>query len=176
MSQAGRPNRDSLSAQHGTGPVSLHCRPARWAALLAMALASGLVHADDGGGVALTPLYQQECGACHTAYQPGLLPQVSWQHLMDNLPRHFGVDASLDAAQGKTIANWLGTHAATYRRVSEAPPEDRITRSAWFVRKHREVAPATFKRAAIGSPANCTACHRSADQGDFDEDNVRIPK
>jgi hypothetical protein len=33
-----------------------------------------------------------------------------------------------------------------------------------------------FKRAAIKSPANCTACHRDAAQGDFEEDRVRIPK
>jgi hypothetical protein len=38
------------------------------------------------------------------------------------------------------------------------------------------VSAATFKRAAIKSPANCTACHRDAAQGDFEDDRVRIPK
>jgi hypothetical protein len=27
-----------------------------------------------------------------------MLPAASWQRLMGNLPRHFGTDASLDAA------------------------------------------------------------------------------
>ena len=64
----------------------------------------------------------------------------------------------------------------TYKRVSEEPPQDRITTSSWFERKHREVAPQVWKRAAIGSRANCAACHTGADKGDFDDDNIRIPK
>ena len=67
-------------------------------------------------------------------------------------------------------------HAGTYKRVREAPPQDRITQSAWFERKHRDVEPGVWKRAAVGSRANCMACHTRADQGDFDEDRVRIPK
>jgi hypothetical protein len=121
-------------------------------------------------------LYQQECGACHLAYPPGMLPPASWQHLMAGLSRHYGVDASLDAGPAATLSAWLSAHAGTNRRVAEAPPEDRITRSAWFVRKHQEVAASTLRRAAIGSASNCAACHRAAEKGDFDEDNVRIPK
>ncbi|MBC7377886.1 MAG: cytochrome C, partial [Burkholderiaceae bacterium] len=61
-------------------------------------------------------------------------------------------------------------------RASEDPPQDGITTPSWFVRTHREVAPDVWTRAAIGSRANCAACHTRADKGDFDEDNVRIPK
>lgn len=148
----------------------------RWLGWLGFAATTGLVQADDRGGVTPTPLYKQECGACHVAYPPGMLPQASWQHLAGNLAHHYGVDASLDAGPTATLTSWLMAHAGTYRRVSEAPPEDRITRSTWFVRKHHEVAPTTFKRAAIGSASNCAACHPGAEKGDFDEDNVRIPK
>lgn len=94
---------------------------------------------------------------------------------MGNLDRHYGTDASLEADQVKQVSRWLQTHAGSYKRVREEPPEDRITRSTWFVRKHREVDAAIWKRASIKSAAQCTACHRQAEKGNFDEDQVRIP-
>jgi len=126
--------------------------------------------------VPLLPKYQQECAACHLAYPPGMLPAASWKRVMANLPRHYGTDASLDPATVKELSTWLGANAGTYKRVSEEPPQDRITTSSWFERKHREVAPQVWKRAAIGSRANCAACHTGAAKGDFDDDNIRIPK
>jgi hypothetical protein len=95
---------------------------------------------------------------------------------MSSLDKHYGSDASLDAATQKQIDTWLQTYGGQGKRAREGPPQDRITRSAWFERKHREVRAAAFKRASIKSPANCAACHRDAAQSDFDEDRVRIPK
>lgn len=95
---------------------------------------------------------------------------------MGNLPRHFGTDASLDPATVKEIAAWLDTNAGTFKRVREEPPEDRITRSSWFVREHDEVKAATWKLPAVKSAANCAACHTQAAQGDFDERSIRIPR
>ncbi|HPQ24397.1 MAG TPA: cytochrome C, partial [Gammaproteobacteria bacterium] len=43
------------------------------------------------------PLYLQECGSCHFAYQPGLLPARSWNNLMGGLENHFGENAELPA-------------------------------------------------------------------------------
>ena len=126
--------------------------------------------------VPLSPLYQQECAACHLAYPPGMLPAASWQRLMNNLPHHFGSDASLDPASVKTLAAWLSSHAGESRRTRTPPPEDRITKSAWFVHEHDEIDPAVWRRASVRSASNCVACHRQADRGLFDEDNVRIPR
>jgi hypothetical protein len=122
------------------------------------------------------PQYAQECAACHLAYPPGALPAASWQNLLRNLPRHFGTDASVDAATSAQLSAWLQANAGTWKRVATAPPQDRITQSAWFLRKHDEVAPATWKRPAVKSPANCAACHPQAERGDFDEDSIRIPR
>ena len=127
----------------------------------------------------LLPLYKQECAACHLAYPPGLLPAASWQRLMNNLPRHFGTDASLDPATMQPLSAWLGANAANAahgKRRREAPPEDRITRSAWFVHEHDEIAAATWKLPAVKSAANCVACHTQADRGDFDERHIRFPR
>lgn len=122
------------------------------------------------------PAYQQECGACHLAYPPGLLPAASWQRLMSRLPQHFGVDASLDAAAAEPLSAWLTANAATSKRVAEQPPQDRISRSAWFARKHDEVAASIWSRPTVKSPANCAACHTQAEQGDFSEHRIRVPR
>lgn len=128
-----------------------------------------------GPTVPLPPSYRQECSACHVAYPPAMLPAASWQELMSNLPRHFGGDASVDAATLKTLSSWLGANASS-RSSGTTPPENRITRSDWFVREHREVQPRTWKLPAVKSPSNCAACHTTADQGEFNERNVRLPR
>ena len=126
--------------------------------------------------VPLLPQYQQECAACHIAYPPGMLPAASWRRLMDNLPRHYGTDASLDPETVKQLTAWLTAHAGTGKRTREEPAEDRITRSAWFIHEHDEVPAATWKLPAVKSASNCIACHTRADQGDFNERFIRVPR
>jgi hypothetical protein len=148
-----------------------------WALLPLALLALPSARADGGRpAVPLLPAYQQECASCHLAYPPGALPAASWQRLMSDLPHHFGTDASLDPATVQQVSGWLAANAGSWKRVAGAPPEDRISRSDWFIRKHREVAPTTWRLPAVKSPANCVACHGGAEQGDFDEDRVRIPR
>ena len=148
-------------------------------AALALLLAAAVLPAHADGhrrGVAPPPLVAQECGSCHVVYPPGLLPAASWQALMGGLARHFGSDASVDAPAAREIGAWLVAHAAGGRRAGDVPPDHRITRSAWFVREHREVGSAVWARAAVRSAANCGACHGGAAQGDFDEHAVHIPR
>lgn len=147
------------------------------AALLAVCAAQALADGDrQRSTVPLLPRYQQECGACHLAYPPGMLPAASWQRITANLAKHYGSDASLDPATVAELNRWLAANAGTGKRARQEPPEDRITRAAWFIREHDEIAASTWKRASIKSAANCAACHTRAEQGDFDEHAVRIPR
>lgn len=149
-----------------------------WAALVSTAL-MGAAFAEDGPQVkSVTPLpaYRQECAACHVAYPPGTLPADSWRHILNNLDRHFGTNASLDPASVKQIEVWLTAHAANAGRTASAPPEDRITRSRWFIATHDEVPASTWRLLAVKSASNCAACHTRADQGNFDERYLRIPR
>lgn len=138
-------------------------------------------HSEGGGSPggtlsAAPPQYKKECASCHMAYPAGLLPTGSWQHLMGNLNHHFGSDASLDAASTSVITKFLASHAGSYKRASEMPPQDRITQSSWFARKHNShVNASTWVRTSIGSRSNCVACHQGAEQGNFNEHSVRIP-
>ncbi len=169
-----------MTSQHRrpfSRPCSRRCATALGLLVAAASTFTLPAHADS---VAAPPLaaHQQECAACHLAYPPGLLPASSWQRLMDNLPKHFGTDASVDAATQKQLSAWLASNAGTFKKVARnpAPPEDRISKSAWFVREHHEVAPAVWKRASVGSAGNCAACHTGAAQGRYSEHDVRIPK
>jgi hypothetical protein len=147
--------------------------------LFAVAACASMGTALAGGGRAMPavvpPVYTAECAACHTGYPPGMLPARSWQRIMTGLDKHYGTDASLDAATVQQISGWLLANAGTYKRVAEAPPEDRITRSTWFVREHDEVASSVWKLASVKSAANCTACHTGADQGDYSERTLQAP-
>jgi len=144
------------------------------APLLAMA---SLAHADSDASarLPLLPKYQEECAACHIAYAPGMLPAASWNRVMGSLDKHYGTNASLDEATVRELSAWLKVNAGTYKRVSEEPPQDRITRSAWFVRKHRKVDAQVWQLASVKSAANCAACHTGAEQGRYNESQLKYP-
>jgi nitrate/TMAO reductase-like tetraheme cytochrome c subunit len=120
--------------------------------------------------------WQQECGSCHIAYAPGLLPAESWRKIMSGLDKHFGDDASMTAQESKEITAYLVDNASNRWSTKTAPL--RITESQWFKAKHnsREISPDTWKRVSVKSPANCQACHAEAAKADFNEHRIKIPK
>lgn len=130
--------------------------------------------------------WKSECGSCHVAYPPALLPARSWEKLMAGLAEHFGEDASLDAATAREIREYLvresgdrGASRTGHKAASAVAPADapmRITETRWFRHEHDEIAPAVWRRPAIGSPANCGACHEGAAELDFSERRVAIPR
>jgi hypothetical protein len=117
--------------------------------------------------------WRTECGACHVPYPPALLPARSWRELMAGLDRHFGTDASLDAAAAAEITAFLERNAG---RDRGGPAGVRITETPWFRREHRKVPAATWSGSAVKSAANCAACHPAAERGEFDDDTVRVPR
>lgn len=128
--------------------------------------------------------YQKECGACHYALNPGLLPASSWAALMTSLREHFGDDASLDAATTRSLASWLVSNAAetfdteSANRLRVVTPGDpyRITSAPYWTRKHAGIPPDVFARKSVRSKVNCNACHRDAESGRYDDQAIAIPK
>lgn len=130
--------------------------------------------------------WKAECSSCHMAYHPGLLPEKSWKKMMAGLDQHFGENASLDGPTRDEITRFLVSNSADKSdnrrssRINQSIPADatplRITETAYFTNKHDEVSPATFKRKSIGSASNCIACHKGAEQGNFSESQVKIPR
>ncbi|NML27310.1 diheme cytochrome c [Zoogloea dura] len=156
-----------------------HPVPALAGLLLTITLGlAGPAAADDDGRSMprqVPKAYTSECGSCHLAFPPGALPAASWKHIMAGLDKHYGSNASLDDATTRQLDSWLQAHAGTWKRVGETPAQDRITRSAWFQRKHRQVRDAVWAHNSVKSPANCGACHPGAERGDFDDDHLKIP-
>lgn len=124
-------------------------------------------------------LVKEECGSCHLAFSPAMLPASSWQRMMGELKNHFGDDASLDAATAKRITDYLVANAADtggrrygeklMRGVSPASAPQRITELPKWVREHRKVPDWEWKHKDVRTRANCTACHTDAERGYYDE-------
>ena len=157
-------------------------------------LAAGSVLADDDWGWSrrgpdVAPvkneLYKSECGTCHFAYQPGLLPAQSWKKLMGSLADHFGENAELDSETQKQLTEYLVMHAAetsdTRRSAkilnslgNEAPL--RITDVPYIRYKHGEIPTRLIRgNDKVRSLSNCAACHTRADTGSFAEREIVVP-
>ena len=96
--------------------------------------------------------------------------------MMAGLGHHFGSDASLDAASTAEILTFLEKNASRRKLKTVATPPLRITETSWFKREHDEVPAATWKNPLVKSAANCAACHVEAEQGNFSERSLRLPK
>ena len=131
------------------------------------------------------PMYGKNCGACHFAYQPALLPSGSWDRILSSLSDHFGEAIELDTESKKVISEFLRSKAADVystevgdkimRSLGNQTPL-RITEIPYILKKHREIQPNVFKRESIHSLSNCSACHTTAEKGIYDDDNVAIPR
>jgi cytochrome c553 len=153
---------------------------------LALLLVVSATAAAEGGTKASLPppnrAWQEECGSCHLAYPPRFLPAASWERVMAGLDKHFNTDASLEPAVAKEITTWLVANARKPKAGrteaggnGSGPPPLRITETRWFQGEHDELSPTRFRSPAVGSPANCGACHTTADQGNFSERNIKVP-
>ena len=129
--------------------------------------------------------YKETCAECHFAYQPELLPSGSWLKILNQLDDHFGEEIEADPDTIKTILNYLKTNGA---ENSSAKLSVKIMKSLryqvpmgitdipYIRRKHHKLNPAIFENESIGSLANCSACHTTAEKGIYADDDVKIPK
>jgi nitrate/TMAO reductase-like tetraheme cytochrome c subunit len=148
--------------------------------IVGLATAAILVAEADAGVRTVPPAtnaaWHAECGSCHVAYPPQLLAAQSWRTIMQDLDRHFGVDASVDAPVAASIGAFLQANAGREGSKRIDPSALRITETPWFRHEHSEIAAAVWRRTDVRGPANCGACHREADRGDFGERSVRVPR
>lgn len=120
--------------------------------------------------------YKAECGSCHIAYPPALLPAGDWQRVMAGLNQHYGSDAAVDEKTRREIAAFLKRHAGNAGRLGSAGEPPRITQTTRFVHKHREVPQKFWRDPRVKSAANCEACHTRAVEGSYSEHEISIPE
>lgn len=133
-------------------------------------------------------LYLEECGDCHFPYQPGLLPARSWQKMMrdSSLQDHFGEYIVFDDQQIKQqLLNYMITNAAdnsSFKRsrkimkslsYNDAPLS--VLKTPYMRREHGEIPKRLIVQPEIGTLSNCEACHKKASEGNYDDDEIRIP-
>ncbi|PLY10705.1 MAG: cytochrome C [Arcobacter sp.] len=131
-------------------------------------------------------LYLKECGSCHFAYQPGLLPENAWTKMMNNLENHFDTDASLAQEDFVSLSNYLNANSAEknmhYKRSSRIvnslrgrPIPDSISLTPYMIEKHKDIRPSLITQEEVKGIFNCKACHTTADRGIYSDNDILIP-
>jgi nitrate/TMAO reductase-like tetraheme cytochrome c subunit len=164
--------------------AQLRCRSARVKPLLllctgiASLLLASLANADNFRTLTPAPkAYTAECSSCHIAFPPGLMTARDWATTLTELPKHFGTDASVTPAELAEISPYLKSNAASNEERYGSPIKPpRLTKSAWFERKHVRKLPAdVWINPKVKTASNCMACHQQADKGNYSEHDISVP-
>ncbi len=136
--------------------------------------------------LAIPPIYKKECGSCHMAFPPNILPAKSWQIMMGDLQDHFGDDASIEESARKEIEDFLVKNSAEtsleeasikfLQSIGSDTPPLRVTEIRYWREKHGSIRKATYQRESIRSKINCVACHKWAAYGSFEDSDIKVPR
>ena len=131
-------------------------------------------------------LWREECGSCHLAFHPSLLPARSWQKIMAEQGKHFGTDLALDDATSKELLAFLVNNSAETstreaalkinRSIKPGTTPLRITETPYWVRKHEDITESDWRSAKVKNKLNCAACHLDAEAGTFEDAAMQIPR
>lgn len=148
--------------------------------------APALIKAPDGlRPIERSEVYEEECGSCHNAFSPTLLPSESWKVVMSGLGEHFGDDASLADETAADILKWLTAYSAersfsepSMKMMSSLSGKSplRITETGYWKGKHSGIAIDVYSRKSVASKTNCSACHPGAALGSFEDRDIAIPR
>jgi hypothetical protein len=122
------------------------------------------------------PVYVEECASCHVAYPARFLGASSWTAVLAGLESHFGVDTSAEPRVLEEIRAYLLSGARSKETAAEGKPLLRITETSWFRHEHPRPDASVWAHPDVKSPANCGACHRQAEAGDYRERSLQVPK
>jgi hypothetical protein len=152
---------------------------------------------EKGGFATVTDAkYQSQCGTCHFAYLPGMLPARSWDALLAKSNEHFGQALSLDPESLRHIRDFLTTNAADrndflgskqmLQRLSDQSAPLRITSLPMFKSYHvgvlytMRLEPGLYSVRALSPDAvkavlNCNTCHKGTAAGSFAPREIVLP-
>ncbi len=130
-------------------------------------------------------VYKEKCETCHFAYQPELLVSKGWKQILEQPDNHFGESIDFSTEEKKEIENYLLANAAEKsnseisRKIIKSLGGQiaaRITEIPYITKQHRKIDQDVLKRNSIGSLSKCSACHKKAEEGCYDDDFVIIPQ
>jgi cytochrome b len=118
--------------------------------------------------------WRSECGGCHLAYHPSLLPARSWDRMLAEQSTHFGEDLALSPETVARLRAFAAGHAAealespvAWKMATTIPAGEaplRIGETPYWKERHARLDAATWKRV---HDSDCGACHRDAEAGRF---------
>ncbi len=131
------------------------------------------------------PHWREECGACHLAFHPSLLPARSWKVMMEGQASHFGEDLFLEQDAVKKIETFLVENAVEQglteaawkinRSIQKTETLLRITETPYWIKKHKEISGAIWEHPTVNGKVNCAACHMDAEAGTFEDAAMHLP-
>ena len=130
--------------------------------------------------------WEEECGECHLAFHPSLLPARSWQLMMEKQNEHFDEELDYDPDVYEEIRQFMiknsadtGISEAAHKMKNSIPENEtplRITETKYWKNKHKEIDEKYWKSEKVKSKNNCGACHLDAKTGWFEDSNMRLPE
>ncbi len=133
-------------------------------------------------------LYTDECGQCHMAYQPGLLPVRSWERILSpqKLANHFEEELEIGEKTRNILLSYVIRDSKLYaeyrrsRKIVNSIPENetpiQISQTAYITHKHRKIPTEYIQgNSEVESLGNCEACHQDAQKGIYNDRSVVIP-
>jgi cytochrome b len=126
--------------------------------------------------------WTKECGGCHLAYPPALLPMRSWERMMKEQAQHFGEDLSLsqnvakallEEARADRTSTWAAWKLAHSAPASDAP--QRISELRFWRHAHEGLPPSAFKAPVSQGKHDCESCHVDAASGIFQPRMIQKP-
>jgi cytochrome b len=125
--------------------------------------------------------WNKECGGCHLAYSPALLPVRSWERMLREQADHFGEDLSLSPNVAKALleearADRTSTWAAwKLARSGGNDSPQRISELRFWRRAHERLAANAFKPPVSQGRHDCESCHLDAASGIFHPRMIQRP-
>lgn len=130
--------------------------------------------------------WRNECGSCHQAYHPQLLPARSWRLMLAQQEDHFGESLGLDQATVDELLQFHVTNAADQPlmeaawyinhslRADEAP--QRITETPYWRKVHGAIPESMWRDPQVKGRGNCAACHSDAERNTFSDAAMHLPR
>lgn len=132
------------------------------------------------------PRWTEECGSCHLAFHPSLLPARSWTAMLASQQDHFGEDLALDAATAAALHEFARRHAAEAtdskaaagitRSVPAGAAPLRITETRYWRHQHHAIDDRAWKAPKVHGKPDCAACHADAEAATFEDGAMRLPQ
>lgn len=130
--------------------------------------------------------YNEECGACHLAFHPTLLPARSWEAMMAGQADHFGEDLMLDGETVTRLLAFMTANAAETGmsepavKINRSVPADqtplRITETGYWKHKHEDIPQKVWDQPNVHGHMDCGACHLDDEEGTFEDAAMHLPK